>query len=141
MKARLLITTFLALAICRSGAMVDDALSFAYEAANPYVAEGFTVREEAWGGDLEEGGQKGIRHQLFKGNEYWFWTATDVEGAEVSVHIYDSQGNLVEEESWTKERFSGARVVPKQTGTYFLLVKVEKSKADRTAWAMVYGYR
>ena len=33
-------------------AYVDDALSFAYEAATPFVKQGFNVREDAWGGDL-----------------------------------------------------------------------------------------
>ena len=33
-------------------AYVDDALSFAYEAASPYVKKGFSVREDAGGGDL-----------------------------------------------------------------------------------------
>ncbi len=122
-------------------AMVDDALSFAYEAADPYVKEGFTIREDAWGGDLEEGGQKGIRHQLFKGNEYWFWAATDVEGAELEIHIYDASGQLAEAEFWKKGKFAAARISPSATGSYFLLVKVVKSPADRTGWAMVYGFR
>ena len=33
-------------------ASVDDALSYALEAAQPYVKEGFTVREDYWGGDM-----------------------------------------------------------------------------------------
>ena len=51
-------------------ATIDDALSFALEAADPYVKQGFTVREDYWGGDLPVKQQKAIVHQLFKGNEY-----------------------------------------------------------------------
>src|SRR5581483_1265839 len=54
-------------------ASVDDAQSFALEAAAPYVKEGFQVREDYWGGDLGSGEKKAVRQQLFKGNEYWFW--------------------------------------------------------------------
>ena len=53
-------------------ASVDDAQSFALQAAEPYVREGFQVREDYWGGDLAAGEKKAVRQQLFKGNEYWF---------------------------------------------------------------------
>src|SRR5207253_2414162 len=66
---------------------VDDAQSFALQAAEPYVKEGFQVREDYWGGDLGSGEKKAVRQQLFKGNEYWFWLGTEVERAKVSVHI------------------------------------------------------
>ena len=45
---------------------INDALSFALEAAIPAVKEGFTVREDYWGGDLPSGQPKPIPHQLFK---------------------------------------------------------------------------
>ena len=35
-----------------SFASVDDAQSFALQAAEPYVKQGFQVREDYWGGDL-----------------------------------------------------------------------------------------
>jgi hypothetical protein len=70
---------------------IDDALSFAFEAASPYVKD-FTVREDYWGGDLPVKTTKAIVHQLFKGNEYWFWMGTDEKTAKISVHVYDSEG-------------------------------------------------
>jgi hypothetical protein len=122
-------------------ATVDDALSYALEAADPYVKQGFTVREDYWGGDLGAKEQKAIVHQLFKGNEYWFWMGTDVPKAKISVHVYDSDGNLAETEHWQKPHFAGARVVPKTTGTYYLIVEVESSDRERTHWALAYGFR
>ncbi len=124
-----------------AAATIDDALSFALEAAAPYVKEGFTVREDYWGGDLGAKQTKAIVHQLFKGNEYWFWLGTDVDSAKISVHIYDSAGNLAEVESWQKKNFSAARVIPKKTGTYYLIVEVEKSPKERTTWSLAYGFR
>src|SRR5205809_7455866 len=73
---------------------VDDAQSFALQAAEPYVKQGFQVREDYWGGDLASGEKKAVRQQLFKGNEYWFWLGTEVDRAKVSVHVYDSDGKL-----------------------------------------------
>ena len=122
-------------------ATIDDALSFALEAADPYVKTGFTVREDYWGGDLPVKQQKAIIHQLFKGNEYWFWMGTDAENARISVHIYDSDGNLTEVEHWQKQHFAAARVVPKTTGSYYLIVEIEKSDQERTHWALAYGFR
>ena len=87
----LLILTVLRPAIFAS---VDDAQSFALQAAEPYVKQGFQVREDYWGGDLGSGEKKAVRQQLFKGNEYWFWLGTEVDKAKVSVHVYDSDGKL-----------------------------------------------
>ena len=130
-----------ALAATPARATVDDALSFALEAADPYVKEGFTVREDYWGGDLPVKQTKAIVHQLFKGNTYWFWMGTEEKAAKISVHIYDSEGNIAEVEAWQKPHFAAARVVPKKTGSYYLIVEIEKSPLERTSWSLAYGFR
>ena len=123
-------------------ASVDDAQSFALQAAEPYVKEGFQVREDYWAGDLASGERKAVRQQLFKGNEYWFWLGTEVDHAKVSVHIYNSDGELAEQpDSWAKDHFAAANIVPKTTGSYFIIVSVEASPAARTHWALAYGFR
>ncbi len=123
-------------------ATVDDAQAFALQAAEPYVKQGFQVREDYWGGDLGSGEKKAVRQQLFKGNEYWFWLGTEVDRAKVSVHVYDSDGKLAEEsDSWQKGHFAAAHVVPKATGSYFIIVSIEESPEERTHWALVYGFR
>ena len=81
-------------------ATVDDALSFALEGMDKYVKQGYTLREDTWGGDLPVGEAKAITHQLFKGNDYWFCMGSDVKGANISIHLYDSDGNLVESDAW-----------------------------------------
>ena len=142
---RTFLATFAALSLL-SGAgtargTIDDALSFALEAAQGAVKEGFTVREEYWGGDLPSGQPKPIAHQLFKGNEYWFWMGTDCKGAKISVHVYDSAGKLAEDEFWQKGQKAAAKIRPKRTGTYYLLVEIEKSPDERTVWSLAYGFR
>jgi len=122
-------------------ATVDDSVSFAYEAALPYYKQGYSIRKDAWGGDLGVRDKKAVSIQLFKGNTYWFLMATEVKGATLSVHLYDDKGNLVEGESWQKGCFAGARVNPKSTGTYFAIVQILKSPEERTTWALVYGYK
>lgn len=127
-------------------ASVDDALGFALQAIDKYIKQGYSLREDTWGGDLGVGDAKAITHQLFKGNEYWFCLGSDVKGAKVSVHIYDNDGNLVEDDSWQQDgandgAFAGVQVRPTKTGTYFLIVKVEKSGEERTPWGLVYAYK
>ncbi len=123
-------------------ASVDDAQSFALQAAEPYVKEGFQIREDYWGGDLAAGEKKAVKQQLFKGNEYWFWLGTEVEKATISVHIYDKEGKLVEQpDSWQKGQFAAAHVTPQSTDSYFIIVTIETSPEERTHWALVYGFR
>jgi hypothetical protein len=55
--------------------------------------------------------------------------------------VYDSDGNLAEAEAWTKPHFAAARVVPKKTGSYYLIVEIEKSPEERTYWSLAYGFR
>lgn len=141
MKSRLPILLALLALVAPVWATVDDALSFAYEAATPYVTKGFTFREDAWGGDLGVGEQKAVAAQLFRGNEYWFCLGTDADGAELTVNVYDSTGKLVGRDTWQKGRFAGTLVKPKQTGTYYAIVEVKSSPIERTHWALVYGYR
>ncbi|HRJ71632.1 MAG TPA: hypothetical protein PLS03_05370 [Terrimicrobiaceae bacterium] len=129
------------LALSAAFASVDDALSFAHEAAVPYVKQGYTVREDAWGGDLGVKDQQAVTAQLFKGNSYWFCLGTDTRGAVITVHIYDSNGKLAESEFWQKGRFAGAKITPEKTGSYYAIVTVEKSPQERSNWALVYGYK
>ena len=118
------------------------ARAFALLAAEPYVKQGFQVREDYWAGELASGEKKAVRQQLFKGNEYWFWLGTEVDGAKESVHIYNSDGELVEQsDSWAKGHFAAAHITPKTTSSYFIIVSVEESPTPRTHWALVYGFR
>jgi len=123
-------------------ASVDDAQAFALQAAEPYVKEGYQVREDYWGGDLGAGEKKAVKQQLFKGNDYWFWLGTDVEKASISVHIYDKEGKLIEQpDSWQKGQFAAAHITPQSTDSYFIIVTIEESPDERTHWALVYGFR
>lgn len=123
-------------------AVLDEALSLAFEAAVPYVEQGFEVREDSWSGEIPSGEPKLVRHQLFRGNEYWFWLGTSFENCEVLVEIFDSEGTSVGLESFSKGQTAGVRVLPQKTGTYYLRVTVTSKESEPVLdWALVYGYR
>lgn len=122
-------------------AVVDDAHTFALEAATPYVRKGFQVREEHWAGWLGKGQQSSIEHQLFKGNEYWFWLASDEDEAIVTIHVYDSSGKLVDAEAWQKGKTAAVRVTPRRTGSYYIVFSIQDTRLKRTRWAVAYGFK
>jgi hypothetical protein len=126
-------------------ARIDDALSFAIEAAKPFAAAGYTLREDYWGGAFKAPGTKPIVHQLFNGNDYWVWLGCDHPGAKISVHVYDSSGHLAEAEAWQKPHVAAAHVIPKKAGTYYLIVEVRGDAFTRPGkdvyWALAYGFR
>ena len=142
MKPRLslLVPLALAMAVPLAVATVNDALSFAKEAAAPYAKQGFTVREDAWGGDLGVKDQQAVTAQLFRGNEYWFWLATDTRGAVITVHVYDSDGKLANPNSG-KRPLRCRQSHPSQNGCVLRHCHCEKSPQERSNWALVYGYR
>ena len=109
------------------------------------LKQGFTLRADTWDGALPVGETKPIRHQFIKGNDYRFYVSTAVAGAVISLHIYDQDGNLVESRAWNKEEkgtfFARADIRPSTTGTYYLILKVDKSPQASTAWDMAYAFK
>lgn len=139
MRRLFLLLSFLAI-LTPTYATVDDAISRALEAIEPYVKQGYTVREDdEWGGDLGVKEQRAIRHTLFKGNDYWFCMGTDVDNARIAIHVYNNKGRLAEVDAWQNGPAAAARVLSPTTVTYYIVVEVTRSPAERTHWAMVYG--
>jgi hypothetical protein len=141
MVRRLLILLSLCALVSPAEATIDDAITWALQAIDPYVKQGYIVRDDQWGGDLGLREQKAIPHTLFKGNDYWFCMGTDVDNARLAIHVYDSKGKIAENDAWQKGRFACARVLAQATGTYYIIVEVTNSPKERTTWAMVYGYK
>ena len=122
-------------------ATMQEAITQALEAATPYVKDGFKIREDNWHGETKSGRALLVKHQLFRGNEYWFWAATSFPDSTTTVGVFDSKGNSVSLESFSRDGMSGVRVLPKKSGTYFIRVTVSSSQHDELDWGLVYGYR
>ena len=130
-------------------AYVNVSVSTALDAAAPYIKKGFSVRADNWTGKLSVGQKKAIKHQLFKGNEYWFWLGTTNPDVKLSVKVYDKKGRPVDVETKPGKKTASARVLAPKTGTYYIVIKAvaaepEKKKEfepDAVSWGLVYGYR
>jgi len=140
-KKILLLASLTIFATSAVHAYVDDAHSRAMEAATPQAKQGFLVRQEYWAGTLATKQPSVVKHQLFKGNTYWFWLGSDEDSAQVTVHIYDPKGNLADVEAWQKGNKAAVKVVPKVTGTYYISFSIDQSKAKKNRWALAYGYK
>ncbi len=130
-------------------AFIDEAHAAIMEAVAGHVEDGFTIREEYWKGELESGGKKLIRHQLFRGNEYWFWLSTSTPGCEIKLEVYDAEGVPVTLERSNNGNVRGVRVTPAQTASFYILVQISRPPGEQSTktpvqlidWALVYGYR
>ena len=126
----------------RAHAILDEAHSMVMEVAGPYVTDQqFTLRQDYWNGEIASGKQKLIQHQLFRGNEYWFWVGTSLENCKLKIEIYDNKGNSVTAERTEGDFTAGARVTPASTGSFYILIKIESEEEEMVDWALVYGYR
>ncbi len=142
-----LILAAAALALCgpppMAFATVDDAHSFAMEAATPFVNDGFIVREDYWNGEVKSGQKLMVRHQLFKGNDYAFWLGTANDDCVLDIQVLDEKGAPIHitPKIGIGTNFTSVRVNPPKTGTYSVVFSVT-SKAEKSVfWALAYGYR
>lgn len=122
-------------------ATIDDAHSFAMEAAMPFVEQGFIVREDYWNGEVKSGQMLMVRHQMFKGNEYAFWLGTSQEDISFELKVLDEKGDEIELDFKSKGMYSTVRVNPPKTGTYSVVFSLTSKKEKSVYWALAYGYR
>jgi len=73
---------------------VDDAQSFALQASEPYVKEGFQVREDYWGGDLGSGDSKSDGKLFHHRGGRGIAGRTDTLGAGLRVPLIDVPARL-----------------------------------------------
>ncbi len=130
-----------ALLVQSAHALVDEAHSVVMEGVTSYVENGFTIRADYWNGNLPAGEQRLIRHQLFRGNEYWFWIGTSLQDCKIEIEVYDGEGRAVSVEKKTKDNFAGVRVTPASTSSHYILIRLSSQKHEKIDWALVYGYR
>ncbi len=122
-------------------ATIDDAHSFAMEAAIPFVKKGFIVREDYWNGEVKSGQRLMVKHQMFKGNEYAFWIGCPEDDAEFELTVLDEKGVEIALDFTASQYFASMRVNPPRSGTYTVIFSVSSKSSKSLYWALAYGYR
>lgn len=112
----------------------------AHLSAKELVEQGYAVRGDSWSGEALTGGRVGIRHQLFKGNEYVFTLGTSVP-VEFQFAIFTKNRQPVLSELTTGEQTASVRFNPPATGTYLIVFALVSEKQERIPWSLVYAYR
>jgi hypothetical protein len=122
---------------------VDDAKTAADLAAEESVKQGFTKREEHWSGLAKSGAVKGVKAQLFKGNDYIFWLGCGQEEVEVTLEIYDLKGAKVSTQTVDIAKGKSVKVTPPATAAYIVKFSIVNKKDDKVSvdWALTYAYR
>ncbi len=124
-------------------ASVDDAKAAADTPTEQAIRQGFAKREEHWSGQAKTGAAKGVKAQLFKGNEYIFWLGVGQDDVTVTMDIYDAQGNKLTSQTTDITRGKSATITPPATGTYVVKFTVVNKKDPKASvdWAITYAYR
>lgn len=127
-------------------AFVHDGKSAAIEGALPQLdleENPYLLRESWWHDSFQKKGDvKLIQHQLFKRNDYWFWAGLSEYDAKVSIHIYDSAGELADNEDWQKDNVAGVRILPEASGNYYIRIELlENPTGEPIDWAVIYAFR
>src|SRR2546428_7532384 len=84
-------------------ASVDDAQSFALQAAEPYVKQGFQVREDYWGGDLGSEKKKQCGSNCLKETNIGFGWERKLIGQEFPFMF------MIRMENWRKNQTDGRK--------------------------------
>jgi hypothetical protein len=115
----------------------------AYEALHILEEEGWNVREDYYEKPLEPSVGRGIRVQLFRGNDYVFVAALADEGetSSLRIQILDSEGKVVvdEDKPFVKGRVIITNFRPRKTGLYVVAIR-QVSKKTRNC-ALFMGYK
>jgi len=117
----------------------------AQRAALPFLRgdDRFVLRESWWNGRIAPGDSKLIQVQLFSRNAYQFWLAVPSRDAAVDLHLYDSEGKLVETDF---PEIEGTNIVslfaePDRSGLYYLRVALREGTEQEQEWGVIYAYR
>ncbi len=131
--------------IVRGHPQAEGCFTNALAAMDPFTKQGFDLRDTVWDGEISLDEAKSVSCQLFKGNDYCFCVGTDAKGAKLSLQLYDRDGQPTEAEQAAQSLPAGASATARmrcpQTGTYFVIVKLEAATQDKVPWGMVSAYR
>jgi len=109
----------------------------------------FALRQDYWKGELKSGAGKAIRLQLFPHMEYRLFLAAAPKdmpkGTKVHLKIVSRESEVVASASSKfRSTVAVAKFVPKKTGLYMVLMRLEAPKRASEEFtvpcAMFYGY-
>jgi hypothetical protein len=80
--------------------------------------EGFKVRDGWWTGKLEGGKPRGLKLNLFAGNQYWLCAAAPEDVRELQIAVFDADGKAVTVLQHAQPGLVAAGLTVETTGLY-----------------------
>lgn len=114
--------------------------SAALELAGAFANDGYKVRDGYLSHFLTKATPAILEVNLFAGNEYWFSASAPPQSPQkVFVTIFDTQGNLVDQQNFDEGFRFAAGFEPLESGRFF--IKVSLIEGDPTPVSLVYSYK
>lgn len=110
----------------------------------PYEAEGFDFRADIWIREITPEMGKGVRIQMFKGNEYRvIFAVPNRSKVSISAQLLDDKGTPIASKI---EKFKDGsavilHVTPKKTGVYMGVVRQDQGGTETVLCGMIAGYK
>ena len=125
-----------------AGAIVDDAHSFALEAAQHDVEEhGVKIRYDYASGELENSKTTTVGYQVFRGNEYWFYLGSSELSTDFTVKVTDADGKEIKGKVKKLKNAYVFHFVPERTMLVAVTLSGVAEDTSEFHWALVYGYK
>lgn len=126
---------------CTARATVDDAQSYALEAAEPWVKQGVEIRYDYARGTTFSGRPVKVSYQVFKGTRYWFFAGGSEDGVHLDIAVRDDADKPIA--GTTSHGTNNATF--SFTAPRTMLVSIEVTGVIKPAqafgWALVYGFQ
>lgn len=123
-------------------AVVDDAHSFALEAAQEDVEKGgVKIRYDYASGSLRNGQTTTVGYQVFRGNAYWFYLGSSEMATTFTVSVTDAEGKEIKGEVRKFDNSYVFHFVPERTMLVAVTLSGVAKDFEEFSWALVYGYK
>ena len=124
-----------------------ESQQLALEAAEPFLKDGFRIRDGEWSDSLTTEVPIFLSVTLFEGERYWFAGASPTRGALLRLTVYDSEGRPMATEL-LKDGAQGVGVrcatgiAPRKSGRYFLSMELIGNPTRMPVdFSVVYAYK
>lgn len=125
-----------------ANAVVDDAHSFALEAAQEDVEKGgVKIRYDYASGSLKNGQTTTVGYQVFRGNAYWFYLGSSEMATKFTCSVTDAEGKEIKGEVRKHDNSYVFHFVPERTMLVAVTLSGVAKDAEEFSWALVYGYK
>jgi hypothetical protein len=111
----------------------------ALELAGAFSNDGYKIRDGFWFSSVEADKPALIKVNLFAGNEYWFCANGVPPARELDVIVFDSTGNVIDQQEYHDGVRAAVGVEPPVSGEYF--IQVSLTAGDKSDFCLLYCYK